>query len=327
MGYFVLVGVTLLISLPIIALIIGSLKQDHELMKYPIVILPEQPQWANYVKVFTLTPFLQVAVRTFTLAFVVALISTAVNSMIGYGFARYRVPGSRFLFGIVIAMLIVPAACARLLSDRLGATLLWAVVFAALSSVLGHLGAVWVPSQFGFAATSSSGGMAVAAGLLFAGSVVFAPRHGLLRRWLHNRKLYLLTLEEDLLGNLMRAADQAHPMTLPEVLARVPEPRSLRAAFSRLRRRGYVDGRELTHKGIQAGAGLLRSHRLWESWLHEHTPLAMDHLHEPAELLEHVTDASLRERLAAEAGTPHRDPMGRPIPPDVSQGPETIVEG
>ncbi len=108
MGYFVLVGVTLLISLPIIALIIGSLKQDHELMKYPIVILPETPQWGNYVKVFTMTPFLQVAVRTFTLAFVVALISTAVNSMIGYGFARYRVPGSRFLFGIVIAMLIVP---------------------------------------------------------------------------------------------------------------------------------------------------------------------------------------------------------------------------
>jgi ABC-type glycerol-3-phosphate transport system permease component len=77
-------------------------------MKYPIVILPEQPQWANYVKVFTMTPFLQVAVRTFILAFVVAVISTAVNSMVGYGFARYRVPGSSFLFGIVIAMLIVP---------------------------------------------------------------------------------------------------------------------------------------------------------------------------------------------------------------------------
>lgn len=108
MGYFVLVLVTLLISLPIIALILGSLKQDHELLQYPIVILPENPQWVNYVKVFTLTPFFQVAVRTFSLAFVVATISTGVNSMVGYGFARYRVPGSGFLFGIVIAMLIVP---------------------------------------------------------------------------------------------------------------------------------------------------------------------------------------------------------------------------
>ncbi len=108
LGYFVLIGVTLLISLPIIALVLGSLKQDHELMKYPIVILPESPQWGNYIKVFTMTPFLQVAVRTFTLAFTVACISTFVNAMIGFGFARYRVPGSRVLFGIVIAMLIVP---------------------------------------------------------------------------------------------------------------------------------------------------------------------------------------------------------------------------
>jgi manganese/zinc/iron transport system permease protein len=228
---------------------------------------------------------------------------------------------------LVIAMLIVPAACARLLSDRLGATLGWAVLLAALAAPLGHALALYIPARFGFPATSSSGGMAVAAGLLFSAGLVFAPRHGLLRRVLHQRRLHLLTLEEDVLANLMRAADQAHPMTRADVVARVPDARRLRAALGRLRRRGYVEGLELTHKGLQAGAGLLRSHRLWESWLHEHTPLALDHLHEAAERLEHVTDAALRERLAGEAGAPRRDPMGRPIPPDVSQGPETVIAG
>jgi ABC-type glycerol-3-phosphate transport system permease component len=107
-GYFILFTVTILISLPIIALILGSLKQDHELMVYPIQILPEEPQWANYARVFTMTPFLQVATRTFTLALVTATIGTFINSMVGYGFARFKVAGSSFLFGIVIAMLIVP---------------------------------------------------------------------------------------------------------------------------------------------------------------------------------------------------------------------------
>jgi multiple sugar transport system permease protein len=108
LGYFVLISVTLIICLPIIALILGSLKQDFEVMKYPIQILPSVPQWQNYVKVFTMTPFFKVASRTFLLGLTVATISTFVNALIGYGFARYRVPGSSFLFGIVIALMIVP---------------------------------------------------------------------------------------------------------------------------------------------------------------------------------------------------------------------------
>ncbi len=226
---------------------------------------------------------------------------------------------------LVIAMLIVPAACARLLSDRLGPTLLWACLLAALSAPLGHLGASSLPRLVGLPSTLSSGGMAVASGLLFALTVLLAPRHGLLRRWLHQRHLHLLTLEQDLLLNLLRAADSNHPMTREGLRARVADPRRLRAALARLHRRGLLEADELTHKGMLAAASLLRGHRLWESWLHEHTPLAIDHLHHPAERLEHVTDASLRERLAGEIGDRHTDPMGRPIPPDVSAGPETLV--
>jgi multiple sugar transport system permease protein len=107
-GYFILIFVTLVLSLPIIALVLGSLKQDHEVMAYPIKIFPTIPQWGNYIRVFTMTPFAQVAFRTFALAFAVATISTFVSSMVGYGFARYRVAGTSFLFGVVIAMMIVP---------------------------------------------------------------------------------------------------------------------------------------------------------------------------------------------------------------------------
>jgi len=86
---------------------------------------------------------------------------------------------------IVIAMLIVPAAAAHLLTDRLGLMVLISAVFAILSAGLGHVSALIVPSWFGFESTSSSGMMAVVAGLIFALVMFFAPRYGILTKRFH----------------------------------------------------------------------------------------------------------------------------------------------
>jgi multiple sugar transport system permease protein len=107
-GYVILIIVTILITLPIVALIIGSFKQDADLIAYPIRILPKKYMWDNYIKVFQMTPFLKVATRTFLLSFGCSVIVTFISSMVGYGFARFNVPGNKQLFYVVIALLIVP---------------------------------------------------------------------------------------------------------------------------------------------------------------------------------------------------------------------------
>lgn len=83
---------------------------------------------------------------------------------------------------IVIAMLIVPAAAAHLLTDRLVSMVVVSVVLAILSAVLGHLSALYVPGWFGYESTSTSGMMAVMSGLIFALALFFAPRHGVVFR-------------------------------------------------------------------------------------------------------------------------------------------------
>jgi len=88
---------------------------------------------------------------------------------------------------IVIAMLIVPPACAHLLTDRLWLMLLWSVLFAMLSAAMGHLSALLLPGWLGLPAeqldsTSTSGMMAVAAGVLFAVVLLFAPRYGVVTK-------------------------------------------------------------------------------------------------------------------------------------------------
>jgi manganese/zinc/iron transport system permease protein len=85
---------------------------------------------------------------------------------------------------IVIAMLIVPAATAHLLTDRLDRMVWISAALAALAAVLGHVSALLLPGWIGIDpqvvdATSTSGMMAVMAGLIFAVVLFCAPRYGI----------------------------------------------------------------------------------------------------------------------------------------------------
>jgi len=88
---------------------------------------------------------------------------------------------------IVIAMLIVPAASAHLLTDRLDVMVILSVVLAVLAAVLGHVSAILLPGWIGLDpavvdATSTSGMMAVMAGVIFAVVLFCAPRYGILSK-------------------------------------------------------------------------------------------------------------------------------------------------
>ena len=80
---------------------------------------------------------------------------------------------------LVVAMFIVPPATAYLLTDKYWLLLVIAIIVACLSSALGHLGAITIPTWFGFSGTVTSGAMAVAAGTLFLIAWICSPRHGL----------------------------------------------------------------------------------------------------------------------------------------------------
>ena len=96
---------------------------------------------------------------------------------------------------IVIAMLIVPAATAHLLTDRLSGMIIVSLVFGVLAAVLGHVSALVIPGWFGFSDTSTSGMMAVASGLLFAVVLFLSPTQGIL--WRRYRAKGSQSLPED----------------------------------------------------------------------------------------------------------------------------------
>jgi hypothetical protein len=190
--------------------------------------------------------------------------------------------------------------------------LLWASAVAVMSAALGYvLAAAW--------GTSMAGMMAVVAGGQFALAVLLAPRHGVLSKVLRNWRLALRIAAEDILAGLYRAEEaqtRGERGTVP-ALDRTLISRLARWRLGALGEVGLLPdgGLTLTEAGRRRAEALVRSHRLWEAYLGENFELPLDHLHEPAERMEHYVGPGLQKELEAELHRPVTDPHGRPIPP------------
>ena len=77
---------------------------------------------------------------------------------------------------IVIAMFICPPAAARLVTNRLEHQVLWSVVFAGLSGIVGYVLAGYGPIWMGFGSSVSAAGMiATVSGIILGLAAVFGP--------------------------------------------------------------------------------------------------------------------------------------------------------
>jgi len=213
---------------------------------------------------------------------------------------------------LVIAMLICPAATARLLTERLLAQIVVSAVVAVATGLIGYSLAVFVPLAFGWMTPSVAGMMTVVAGTFVALAIVLSPSRGVVARLVRTRRLARRVALEDLLARLYRAEERGTPaVAVPELLQalRGSRPAGMRHAA----RTGLIavdDGRAtLTQAGREAATAVIRRHRLWEGYLVDRAGLSPDHVHEPAELLEHLP-------LETELPVPPTaaDPHGRPIP-------------
>lgn len=207
---------------------------------------------------------------------------------------------------LVVALLVVPAAAAELLVRRLHHVALVAMLLAVVGACLGYL-AAWRWS------VNEAGAIAVVLGLEYLAAATLAPEDGLVARGLAAVRFGWRVAREDVLAALWRSEESGGPP---------PRVATLRGRLAGLALWAGGDvaraaaGWRLTPRGRKVAEMVVRSHRLWEAWLGRHVDLPVDHLHPPAEWIEHHLGTALRQRLEADLGIGTPDPHGSEIPPE-----------
>lgn len=102
--------VGILFLLPLIWMISGSLKTPLTIFDYPIKWIPDDPQWKNYVEVWTseLMPFTRLYANS-TFIVVVTLVGQLLfASLAAYAFAKLDFAGKDIIFMIFLAAMMIP---------------------------------------------------------------------------------------------------------------------------------------------------------------------------------------------------------------------------
>jgi len=223
--------------------------------------------------------------------------------------------------GVVLmaAMLITPAATARLWTNRLGLMLLLAGIIGAATGALGTIlsDASWRqmlpfdPLRFGSNNKGlPTGPLIVLSGTaMFLVSLLFAPRRGLIARATGHLRLRTRVARDHLLRTLYELSEPMLPHRPEIAIAAVSDAHAWRKiqTWSLLNwgtRKGLIERKQmaiqLTPQGLEEATRLTRRHRLWELFLIQGANIAPDHVDRDADDIEHILPPEIVERLDRE---------------------------
>ena len=106
--YVFLIAIVILFLIPLFWLVLSSLKTQTEMVTFPPKFLPQKPQFQNYLLAVTKIDYLRYLLNTIELSLVYTIPGIITAAIFGYAFARFHAPGKKFLFNIVIVLIMIP---------------------------------------------------------------------------------------------------------------------------------------------------------------------------------------------------------------------------
>jgi manganese/zinc/iron transport system permease protein len=213
--------------------------------------------------------------------------------------------------GVVLmaAVLITPAAAARSWTHRLPTMILLAATFSGSSAIAG------VSVSMLASGLPTGPLIVVVLSLIAVVSFLFAPQKGLIsrnrRQQFHQRKINR--------ENLLKLLYHHRSLGLKAIYEHRPmEERSIKKGLAELQQAQWVrqenKAYQLTEPGEKAARRIIKLHRLWEYYLSHKVHIAPDHVHEDAEMMEHILTPEMEALLEKELGFPEKDPHQSEIP-------------
>ena len=110
--------------LPLVWMLLSSLKTKAEIFVYPIEWLPRVPRYRNYPDALASAPFGMYFLNSGFIGIVVTLSTLCFSSLAGYGFAKFEFPGRDIAFIFILSTMMIPFQVIMiplyLLTQRLG---------------------------------------------------------------------------------------------------------------------------------------------------------------------------------------------------------------
>jgi multiple sugar transport system permease protein len=106
--YVLMVLLGIVMAAPFLWMLSTSLKPADQIAHIPPEWIPSNFVWKNYADAWTAVPFALFMLNSTKISVLAVIGSLFVCSLAGYSFAKVKFPGSGFLFGFLLATLMIP---------------------------------------------------------------------------------------------------------------------------------------------------------------------------------------------------------------------------
>ncbi len=106
--YAALILMAFVMLVPFAWMISASLKFEKDVFSFPIVWIPENPQWGNYSEIWQKVPLLTGFFNSVKLTVCVTLLQLATSSLAAYAFAKLEFRGRDTIFMLYIMTIAIP---------------------------------------------------------------------------------------------------------------------------------------------------------------------------------------------------------------------------
>lgn len=106
--YAILIIIALAMITPFAWMLSGSIKSEATIFSVPFKLIPEQPVWDNYMKVWERVPFGLFYWNTLKIAVLSTLGVLLTSAMAAYAFSKLEFPGRDKLFILYLATMMIP---------------------------------------------------------------------------------------------------------------------------------------------------------------------------------------------------------------------------
>ncbi len=106
--HLTLAALGLVVAIPLYWTVISSITTNTAIFATPVQWIPPALHWENYPQAINAAPFGRYFFNSFVVGVSVTFTTLVSSALAGYGFAKFRFPGKRILFVVVLIALMVP---------------------------------------------------------------------------------------------------------------------------------------------------------------------------------------------------------------------------